>query len=91
MLQSLALLNSQFVVDQAAVMADRVRRRAKNDDVADQISWVFRLSLAREPDAGELAACRQFLVDQAADAVGNDSLADLCQMLLCTNEFLYVP
>lgn len=90
-LQSLALLNSQFVVDQAAVMADRVRRRAKNDDVADQISWAFRLSLAREPDAGELAACRQFLVDQAADAVGNDSLGDLCQMLLCTNEFLYVP
>ena len=31
------------------------------------------------------------VVDQAADAIGKDSLRDLCQMLLCTNEFLYVP
>jgi len=89
-LQSLALLNSQFVVDQAAAMADRVRRRAA-DDAAAQISWAFRLSLSREPAPAELATCRQFLVDQAADAAGNDSLRDLCQMLLCTNEFLYVP
>ena len=71
-------------------MADRVRRRAA-DDAAAQISWAFRLSLSREPAPAELATCRQFLVDQAADAAGNDSLRDLCQMLLCTNEFLYVP
>jgi hypothetical protein len=89
-LQSLALLNSQFVVDQAAAMADRVRRRASDDAVA-QITWAYRLSLSRKPAADELAACRQFLVDQAADAAGDDSLRDLCQMLLCTNEFLYVP
>ena len=89
-LQSLALLNSQFVVDQAAAMADRVRQRAP-DDSSVQISWAYRLSLAREPAAEELAACRQFLVDQAADAIGKDALRDLCQMLMCTNEFLYVP
>ncbi len=89
-LQSLALLNSQFVVDQAAAMADRVRQRAP-DDSSVQISWAYRLSLAREPAAEELAACRQFLIDQAADAIGKDALRDLCQMLMCTNEFLYVP
>ena len=89
-LQSLALLNSQFVVDQAAAMADRVKERA-SDDLSEQIAWAYRLSLAREPDAEELDTCRQFLIDQAADAVGKDSLRDLCQMLLCTNEFLYVP
>ena len=89
-LQSLALLNSQFVVNQAAAMADRVREHA-SADLSAQITWAYRLSLSREPAAEERAACRQFLVDQAADAIGKDSLRDLCQMLLCTNEFLYVP
>ena len=89
-LQSLALLNSQFVVDQAAAMADRVRRQSKDDPVA-QIRWAYRLALSREPDGGERDACRRFLAEQSADESGKDALRDLCQMLLCTNEFLYVP
>ena len=90
MLQSLALLNSRFVVDQAAAMADRVRRQSKDDPVA-QIRWAYRLALSREPDGGERDACRRFLAEQSADESGKDALRDLCQMLLCTNEFLYVP
>ena len=89
-LQSLALLNSQFVVDQAAAMADRVRRQSKDDPVA-QIRWAYRLALSREPDGGERDACRRFLAEQSADESGKDALRELCQMLLCTNEFLYVP
>ena len=88
-LQSLALLNSQFVVSQAGLLAGRVRGWAGGDP-ASQIRWAYRLTLAREPADDELAACRQFLDDQAPDAAENNALRDLCQMLLCTNEFLFV-
>jgi hypothetical protein len=88
-LQSLALLNSQFVVDQAGVLAERVHREV-GDNRVSQVRRAYRLTLAREPAGDELSACRRFLDDQASDVAGNNALRDLCQMLLCTNEFLFV-
>jgi len=89
-LQSLALLNSQFVVEGAESMAGRVQRHA-GDDPSQQVRVAYRLSLCRDPDEGELKSCRDFLAEQAADSDGPAALRDLCQMLLCTNEFLFAP
>ena len=89
-LQSLALLNSQFVVEGAESMAGVVHRQA-GDDRSEQVRVAYRLSLCRDPDAEEMKACREFLSEQAADSEQRGALRDLCQMLLCTNEFLYAP
>ncbi len=89
-LQSLALLNSQFLTDAALAMAERVRGEA-GGDVTAQIQLAFRLSLCRDADAHEIQVCREFLVAQAQGGGGGAALRDLCQMLLCTNEFLYSP
>ena len=77
-LQSLALLNSQFVVEGAESMAGRVQRHA-GDDPSQQVRVAYRLSLCRDPDAGELKSCRDFLTEQAADSDGPAALRDLCQ------------
>jgi hypothetical protein len=92
-LQSFAFLNSEFVAAHASQLAARV---GNQDDV---IQHAYRLILSRRPDNDEVESCRGFLSDQAslyvaegADeaAARTKALSDLCQMLLCTNEFLYI-
>ncbi|MEX2559813.1 MAG: DUF1553 domain-containing protein, partial [Pirellulales bacterium] len=97
-LQSLALLNSEFLFEQADRTAGRVLASAGSEPAA-QVQLAFQLSLARSPQDAELSQCIGFLADQArihaADAsapeqAARNALADLCQMLMSTNEFLYV-
>lgn len=96
--QSLTLLNDDFVVEQAAVFATRVEREA--GDRNGQIIRAFQIALARKPSDNEVRWAHQLLERQAAryqqtspptaDAV-HQALAHLCQMLISTNEFLYIP
>ena len=90
-LQALALMNNELVVEQARALAERVAREAGANEPA-QIEWAFRLALARRPDAEELAAITAFLTrPSAGDAEAKrTALADFCQTLLGTNEFLYI-
>lgn len=95
--QSLAQLNDRFMFEQAEFMAERVLARVAADDRAAQVQEAFRLALARLPDAQELqwaqdllAYHRQRLGGDSAQSV-RPSLARLCHMLFCSNEFLYVP
>ncbi len=90
-LQALALMNNELVVEQARALAERVAREAGASESA-QIELAFRLALARRPDAEERAAISAFLARQAgrnAEAQ-RTALADFCQTLFGTNEFLYV-
>ena len=98
-LQSLAMLNDEFVETEAAHFAQRVRASA--GDAADkQIRLAFRIALGRDPSDEELAWSGELLAEQAreaaragqspADAAGGP-LVHLCHMLLNTNEFLYIP
>jgi hypothetical protein len=88
-LQSLALLNSEFARLRAKSLAARL---AKSDS---RLSLAFRLVAGREPKADERAACDKFLAAQRA-VYGQEkdaeerAWADLCQMLLASNSFLYV-
>jgi hypothetical protein len=98
--QSLTLLNSPFIAAEAERFAERVRQQAGADQLA-QIECAFRLALGRMPVSEELAAAQELLSKQSArlkeQVAGGTSpndaatLVGLCQMLLNTNEFLYVP
>jgi hypothetical protein len=98
--QALALLNDPFVRLRAKELARRVASEA-GGDVDTRIRLAFLLTLARHPDAEELAEARSFVLKQhelrrqrdnkpAPASVERDAWADLCQTLLGLNEFIYV-
>ena len=83
--QALFMMNSPFVMQQAELLAARVR----NESGSDPRKWIqhtYRLALSREPAASEL--------DKALHLLGSEptqqQLRILCQAVLCLNEFCYV-
>jgi mono/diheme cytochrome c family protein len=109
--QSLMLMNSEFILQQAGYFAARIRKEAAGDPTR-QVQTAWQLAFGRAPDAGELERALAFLAAQqspapppapepvagaekppAADSAALppiDPLVNLCQVLLSTNEFLYV-
>jgi len=89
--QALTLLNSDTLSRQAEVFADRLLKESPNDPVGTAI----RLAFCRRANSIEHASLKKFLEDQtgrhapATDA-RRRALIDLCHMLLCANEFIYV-
>jgi len=79
--QSLTMLNDEFVAMQAELFARRLIA-AVGPDQDQQIRHAFHLALSREPSEVEIHWSR--------DLLARSDLASLCQMLLNTNEFLYV-
>ena len=97
-LQSLALLNSEFMFVQAEKFAARVRESA-GPSSEQQISLAFQLAYARPPTSDEFAKSVAFLTEQQQgwlsaetneEIAAQKALVDLCHMLLSSNEFLYV-
>jgi hypothetical protein len=103
--QSLMLMNSDFVLASSRQFAGRVRMDA-GDDRPAQVRHAWRLAFTREPTESELASAATFLEEQTAVFAQRAlqqtekkegtpppehlALASLCQMLLSSNEFLYV-
>ena len=79
--QALTLLNDEFVLRQAQLFADRVKKDA-GDDPARQIDLAYRIALTRPPSPAELAV--------ALDVTKQQSLVDLTHVLLNLNEFVYI-
>jgi hypothetical protein len=93
-LQSLALLNSEFVRARARAFAGRLEREVGADGDR-RLTRAFRLAAGREPAADERAAAQRFLAAQRTLYAGEKdgdrrAWADLCQMVLASNAFLYV-
>jgi hypothetical protein len=97
-LQSLAMLNDGFILEQADYLAERVIRSA-GDGTDSRINEAFRIILGRQPTAKEASWSAQSfhqLMDRFRGAgdepgkAGKKALAALCHTLLNTNEFLYV-
>jgi hypothetical protein len=87
--QSLAFLNSAFVRTRAEKLAARV----KSADVVGGVREAFRTALGRTPNESEVGRMQTFLERQAATygTTGMDrAWTDACQVLLCSNEFVYV-
>lgn len=93
-LQSLAMLNSEFVRARARSMAHRLATEV-GEDADKRLMLAFRLTAGREPLAPERQACEKFLNAQR-DVYAKEkdpadrAWADLCQMLLASNAFLYL-
>ena len=89
--QALTLLNSETLIRHASAFADRLEKESPNDRAAAAV----RLAFARPIRSEEREKLNRFLTEQAArhgpaaDAPRR-ALIDLCQMLLCANEFVYV-
>lgn len=78
--QALSWFNGEFVNQQAAHLAERLRREAGSDPSA-QLRLAWRLALCREPTTGELATMTAFLKQE--------SLEQVCRVILNLNEFAY--
>jgi hypothetical protein len=94
--QPLTMLNDSFVRDQADRFAGRVERAAGTPE--KQVAAAFRIALGREPKPDEAAACVELLRrhaerfgDRPPAEAAHRALAELCHVLLNTNELLYVP
>lgn len=96
--QALMLMNSDFVLKQSLHFAYRLRRERGND-VTAQIQRAWQLAFLRDPTPAELQQATDFINQRTAklkaqtppdpDAALNPYVS-LCQVLLSSNEFLYV-
>jgi len=86
--QSLLMLHSQFLEEQSAELAKRVRMTAGEDANAQVIS-LYQLVLSRNPNDAEHKRAVDFLATSTSGE-SPDLLAELSLVLLNSAEFLYV-
>jgi hypothetical protein len=96
-LQSLTMLNDEFVADESAHFAARLANSSlPNNEIA--VERAFALALCRTPDDREVRRCAAYLNTQrdAFETAGETThdatrhaLTELCHTLLNTSEFLY--
>lgn len=79
-LQSLALLNNQFMLAMAESFA--VRLEALSSDLSRQIELAYSIALARAPLPNEAERMMQYAREHG--------LANACRMILNLNEFIFV-
>ncbi len=98
-LQALTFMNSDFVKAQAQKFAERVLKAAppSSDTDSRTVRLAVELAFSRQPSQTELDNMVAFLRNQAARYAGytppkrrEQVYADLCQVLLSANEFVYV-
>ena len=98
--QALLMMNSQFVIDQAATMAARLTKT--EPDVDNQLRAAWKQCFARKLDGKTLSQLTAFVDSQAEairshdeklsddDDVRQRALASACQAMMSSNAFLYV-
>ncbi len=89
-LQQLFVLNSPFMLQQSAALAERVRRDVPGD-VEGQVRQAYRLLYGREPTAKQLLLAREFFAP-AGDCVTTQQefWKQYAQALLGSNESAFV-
>jgi mono/diheme cytochrome c family protein len=80
-LQALALLNDRFMVRQCEHFAARLNQAGP--DLTRQIELAYRLALSRPPTAEETARLSTY--------AKKHGLANVCRLILNSNEFMFVP
>ncbi|MDG1897105.1 MAG: DUF1553 domain-containing protein [Fuerstiella sp.] len=91
--QSLFLMNSEFVQQQAGAIAARVME--SSSDNGDRIRFAWLMCLGREPASGEIEETTQFL-DRLSISISDDSTRNVqvwqtvCQSLLASAEFRFI-
>lgn len=89
--QSLTSLNSKFFNDQAAILAQRLKKEA-GEDVAAQVKLGLRLVMGRDPNQKEIDRgvnlIHRFMEKDKLTV--EKALVDFCLMALNLNEFIYL-
>ena len=93
--QSLAMMNSPFVRQQAEKLAQRIRP-TKDVPIATSVDLAYRIAFAHAPSDSERNQMLAFIESQRSVA-GTDAgtniepaLVEFCHVLLCLNEFVYI-
>ena len=87
--QALFLMNHPFVLDQARALGARLQHEKRDD--ADRIARAYTLLYGRPPTADEAAIGRDLLEKLTqAEKSPDRAWTAYAQVLLCSNEFLYV-
>jgi len=79
-LQALSMLNNHFIVRQSEHFAERVSQMGK--DLDSQIEAAYQLALERRPTKAEL--------NELAGYAAKYGMANLCRLILNSNEFMFV-
>jgi len=89
--QALGMLNSDFLHSQSEEFAKRLKAQAP-DNQDHQIQIAYRLALAREPSADEIARAKKLIEDlQSKHNLSADkALAFFCLFVYNLNEFSYI-
>jgi len=89
--QALGMLNGAFTNEQAAALAERLRREAPGD-LAAQVRRAVRLTTARQPTDEEVSKDVAFLrrVQERGKLSDLEALRRYCLLALNTNEFIYL-
>ncbi len=80
--QTLNLFNSEFVIDQAAKFASRLKSESPQS-IDKQIVSAFYYAFGREPTASEQTASNKVVTEHG--------LTTLCRVMFNSNEFLFMP
>jgi Protein of unknown function (DUF1553)/Protein of unknown function (DUF1549)/Planctomycete cytochrome C len=90
--QTLYALNSDFIQDRAARVAALAKDAASDAD--QRVRWIYRRTLARDPEAEELTGALRFVESATPNVAGEATKADpwnqLAHALLAANEFVFV-
>jgi hypothetical protein len=86
-MQSLYLINGPWMLARAKALAGRLERES-SATLEERIVTAYGIALGRPPQAAELQAARQYLLDHPGQF--QEALTDFCHVLLNSNEFLYV-
>ncbi|MCH2130590.1 MAG: DUF1553 domain-containing protein, partial [Pirellulaceae bacterium] len=97
-LQSLTLLNDPFILEHAKVTSQQIYHSVDQQNLPQLITETFLRLVARYPNDSELQRCTSYLQTQFElyretedpHTCWHRAHVDLCQMLMCTNEFLYL-
>ena len=79
-LQALNLLNSQFVMQQAEFLANRIEK--SSDDRRTQINNAFQFCVNRAPSEDEMT-----MSNKVIEELG---MVQFCRIMLNTNEFVFI-
>jgi hypothetical protein len=89
--QALGMLNGEFTNEQAAALAERLRRETPGD-LAAQVTRAIRLTAARIPNEDEVARDMAFVRELSRSQKLSDTkaLQLYCLLTLNANEFVYL-
>jgi hypothetical protein len=87
--QALFAMNSPFVINQAKLLAERSEVASVPTPV-EKVTALYRLALQREPNSEERESAVAFVSQPKSEGAELDRVQELAQVLLLTNEFLFI-